>query len=246
MDVGSAFPADAKAAEAVQPGEGALDHPPVSIKPGAVSGATSGDGGHDAAIADLVAVDVVVVAAVGEERVALTAGSADSAADGRDRIEQRDQPGDVVAVAAGQQDRERGAVPVGDQMALRAGPAPVDRRRPRVLPPFNALTWEESTTQRDPSSREAALNPASRTSCSRCQTPASFQSRNRHQHVMPDPNPNSCGRYSHRNLRSRFGSNSSRRSHSSSGTIHGDVPASSRTLNSRPEHGHQDRSTSLC
>jgi hypothetical protein len=83
---------------------------------------------------------------------------------------------------------------------------------------------------------------------------------------MPEPNPNSCGRYSHwipvcstykiphstsrsgnglrpgyRNLRSRCGSSGSKRSHNSSDTIHGDVPTPDRTLNSRASHGSQDR-----
>ena len=127
VDVGSAFPADAQASEAVQPGEGALDHPPVGAQSGAVTGAAAGDGRHDAAVADLVAVDVMVVAAVREQRVGPAAGAADPPPDRRDRVEQGQQLGDVVAVAAGQQDRERSAVPVGDQMMLRAGPAPVDR-----------------------------------------------------------------------------------------------------------------------
>ncbi|EFL41090.1 hypothetical protein SSRG_03894 [Streptomyces griseoflavus Tu4000] len=48
-------------------------------------------------------------------------------------------------------------------------PSSVDRRRDGVLPPFSALTWEESTTQRDQSSREAAFSSANRTSWSRCQ-----------------------------------------------------------------------------
>ncbi len=196
---------------------------------------------------------------------------ADPATDRWDRVEQRKQLRDVVAVAAGQQDCERGALPVGDQMVLRAGPAPVDRRGARMDPPFNALTWEESTTHRDQSNRDAAFNSASRTSCSRCHTPASFYSCRRRQHVLPEPNPNSCGRYSHwilvcstdriphstsrsgnalrpgyRNLRSRCGSSGSRRSRNSSDTIHDYVPTPDRTLNTRASHGSQDRSTSLC
>ena len=92
----------------MEPGEGPLDHPLVGAQSGAVQGATAGDRGHDAAGTDLVAVDVVVVAAVGEERVRLAAGPADPAADRRDRVEQRKQLGNVVAVAAGQRDCERG------------------------------------------------------------------------------------------------------------------------------------------
>lgn len=74
VDVSPAFPADAQASEAVEPGEGPLDHSPVSAQSCAVPGAAAGDGWHDASLADLVAVRIVVVAAVGEERVRLAAG----------------------------------------------------------------------------------------------------------------------------------------------------------------------------
>ena len=53
------------------------------------------------------------------------------------------------------------------RLALRPGPALVDRDGP-YRPPASALAWEESTTQRDQSRREAAFNSASRISCSRC------------------------------------------------------------------------------
>lgn len=127
VHVGPAFPAGSQAPEAMQPGKSPLDHPPIGTQPGAVPGAPAGDRRDDAAGADLVAVDVVVVAAVGEEGVGLAAAVADSAADRWDCVEQGHQLGDVVAVAAGQQDGERGAMPVGDQVVLRAGPAAVDR-----------------------------------------------------------------------------------------------------------------------
>ncbi len=191
VDVGSPFPAGAEPAEAVEPGDGALDHPPVGAQAGAMHGSASGDGGDDAAGADLVAVDVVVVAAVGEQRVGSASRVSDAAAHGRDGVEQGQELGDVVAVAAGQQDSERSAVTVGDHVVLRPGPAPVDRRRARAEPPFSALTCEESTTHLDQSSRAAALSSARSTSCSRCHTPASFQCLSRRQHVMPEPNPSS-------------------------------------------------------
>lgn len=68
--------------------------------------------------------------------------------------------------------------------------------------------------------------------CSRCRTPASFQSRNRRQHVAVRQRP-AAG---YRNLHSCCGSNGSRRSHNSSDTIDGDVPT---------RHHSQDRTTSL-
>lgn len=72
----------------MEPGEGSLDHPAVGAKSCAVAGTAAGDGGHDASVADLVAIDVVVIAAVGEQRVRLAAGAAGAAADRRDRVEQ--------------------------------------------------------------------------------------------------------------------------------------------------------------
>lgn len=91
VDVGSSFPADPKASEDVQPRKTPLHDPAVGAQPGAMPGAAAGDRGHDAASADPLAVDVVVVAAVGEERVGLAAGPANSAADRRDRVEEGQQ-----------------------------------------------------------------------------------------------------------------------------------------------------------
>lgn len=126
VDVGSAFPADAESFEAVKPGEGTLDHPPVGAQSAAVGRAASSDDGEDSAGPDLVAVDIVVVAAVGEDRFGLASGPPGPASDWWDGVEQGQELGDVVAVAAGEDDREWGAVSVGDQVVLGAGPSPVD------------------------------------------------------------------------------------------------------------------------
>ena len=67
MDLGAAVVADEQPFELVQPGEGALDDPAVAAEAGAVLGLAAGDLGLDAALADEVAVLVVVVAAVGDE-----------------------------------------------------------------------------------------------------------------------------------------------------------------------------------
>jgi hypothetical protein len=53
--------------EGVQPGEATLDGPAVSAQARAVREAAAGDPRGDAAGAELAAVDVVVVAAVGEQ-----------------------------------------------------------------------------------------------------------------------------------------------------------------------------------
>lgn len=164
MDVGPAFPADAEPLEAVEPGKSPLDDPPVHAQAAAVPGAAACDDWHDAAGPDLVAVDVVVVASVCEHGLRFTPGPAGPSPDRWNGIEQRHELGDVVTVAASEDDRERGAVSVGDQVMLGTGSPSVDRRWARLEPPFNALTWLESTAALDQSSLAAAFNSASSTS----------------------------------------------------------------------------------
>ena len=127
VDVGSAFVAGAESFEGVQPGEAALDHPAVSAEAGAMRDPAAGDPRGDAAGAQLAAVDVVVVAAVGDQLARATAGSAAEAAYRRPGTQQWDQLRDVVAVAAGEGDRQRDAAGVADQSVLGTGPAAVDR-----------------------------------------------------------------------------------------------------------------------
>lgn len=77
---------------------------------------------------------------------------ADDAADGGDLVEQGQQLRDVVAVSTGQRDRERGALPVGDDVVLAARTCAVDRAGTAFGPRRAARTWEESITARDQSS----------------------------------------------------------------------------------------------
>ena len=101
-------------------GEGAFDDPALASEAGAVRDAASGDHGFDAAGPEQAAVLVEVIAAIGQDKVGFLTRSADLAGDraGRERVEQRDQLGDVVAVAAGQRDGERDAGRVDDQVVL--------------------------------------------------------------------------------------------------------------------------------
>lgn len=99
MDVVAAFPPDAESLHAVVPGDRSLDHPPVDAQPGAVWCAAAGDPRADALGPYRFAVLVVVVGPVGEQFVGAPAGPA---ADRWDLVDQRQQLGDVVAVAAGQ------------------------------------------------------------------------------------------------------------------------------------------------
>ena len=101
-----------------------LHHPALLAQAGAVGDAAAGDPRGDAASAQPVAVEVVVAAAVGEQLARSAARSAAPTADRRHGVDQRDELGDVVAVAAGQADGERDAAGIDDQVVLAARAAP--------------------------------------------------------------------------------------------------------------------------
>jgi hypothetical protein len=134
MDVRVALPAGPEAAEVVQPGEGALDHPAPAAEAGAVLGAAAGDVRLDAPRPQLAAVFVVVVAAVGDHVVGALARSAALAGDRADAVDEGQQLGDVVAVGAGVGGQQRHPGGVDDQMVLGARAATVNRRGPGQSP----------------------------------------------------------------------------------------------------------------
>jgi hypothetical protein len=104
----------------------------------------------------------VVVAAVGVDLAGASPRPATPATDRWDRVQQRQQLGDVVAVAAGQDHRQGDAGGVGDQVVLAAQPAPVDRAGTGEVPPFSARRCEESTTVcAGPARQPSAAQPAS-------------------------------------------------------------------------------------
>ena len=136
VDVGAAFVADEQALEVVQPGKGALDDPAVTAQTGAVLGLAARDLGFDATLPDEPAVVVVVVAAVGEHTVGPPPRSPAQSAHRRDGVEERDQLGDVVAVAAGDREGERDPGRIDEEIVLGAGPASVHRARARFGAPY--------------------------------------------------------------------------------------------------------------
>jgi len=140
VDLVAAVVANEQSLELVQPGEGALDDPASTAKTGTVLGLTTGDLGFDPALAELAAMGGVVVAAVGGQAVGATARPAHLAAHGRHTVEQRDQLGDVVAVAARNSPGERDPGRVDEEVVLGAVSGSINRARARRGAPFFACT----------------------------------------------------------------------------------------------------------
>ena len=118
MDLVAAVVADEQPFQLGQPGEGAFDDPAVAAEPGAVGGSAAGDLGGDAALAEQAPVLVVVVAAVGGDRVGPSARAADASAHRGHAVDERDQLRDVVAVSAGDRPGQREPARVDQEVVL--------------------------------------------------------------------------------------------------------------------------------
>lgn len=126
MEVCAYLVADAQKLELVEPRESALYHPTGPAQAGAVRRAASGDLWNDATGPQESAVLAEVIASVGVQTLRLVTGTAATAPVTRDRVQERDELGDVVPIAAGQRDGEWGTVAVDDHMVLAAGAAAID------------------------------------------------------------------------------------------------------------------------
>ena len=120
VDDSQALEADAQSPKAVQPANGALDDPAGLAQPTAVRLPAAGDLSLDTRRVQGATVLVVIVAAIGLYESRLRQRSAALAADGRDRLDQGEKLGDVVAVGAGEDHRERDALRFGNEVVLGA------------------------------------------------------------------------------------------------------------------------------
>ncbi len=120
MNLGVAFVADPQAAEVVQVREAAFDDPALAADAGAVFGAAAGDHWFDPASPEQPPVLVVVIATVGDDQIGFLARTAGPAGDRAavQGVEQRQELGDVVALPAGQRDRQGDAGGVDEEMVL--------------------------------------------------------------------------------------------------------------------------------
>src|SRR5215213_9261780 len=118
VHVGAAFVADEQSFELVQVREGTFDDPADAAEAGAVLSVASRDHGSDPSRANESAVLVEVVAAVADQLLGTPARPPDESGDRGHAVEQRDQLGDVVTVAAGQHPGERDPGRVDEEMVL--------------------------------------------------------------------------------------------------------------------------------
>ena len=140
MDLGAAVVTNEQSFVVVEPGEGALDDPAIAAETGAVLGAPSRDHRLDPSRPKLPPVGIVVVTTVGDEPLGPSARASAAAPDRGNAVDERDQLGDVVAVAARERPGERDPRRVDEEVVLRPVSGSINRARARRGAPFFACT----------------------------------------------------------------------------------------------------------
>lgn len=118
MDVGPAFVADEQALHLVEPAEGTFDNPAIAPQARAIAVVAVREHRSDPKLAERSPMSVGAVAAVAEQRLGAPPRPAGDTSNGRHSLKQRQQLGDVVAVAAGQRPGERCSLRVGQEVVL--------------------------------------------------------------------------------------------------------------------------------
>lgn len=203
MNTRTALVADREPAESVQPCERSFDDPARPPQSAPVPAVAVGQHGGNTPTAQFGTMPLRIVSAVALDGVGLAARRTGPTANGRHRVDEVEQLGDIGAIGGGQCRDERNPLRVGENMMFRPGLAAIGRVRSSFFPPRNARSEALSTTARARSSWPRRRNSVSKTACKRFQTPARCQRTSRRQQVVPEPQPISRGSMFHgRPLRS--------------------------------------------
>ena len=196
MDIQSAFVSHAKPAVLMKPADRALHDPTQRAQSAAMFGIALRDEGADAAFGQFGFVWFGVIRAIAKDELGPLTGTSLLSAHRRYCVDERSELGYIVPVSAGDGEGKWDSLAIGDDVVFAPGFAAIRWIGAGLLPPKTARTLEESTTARDQSIRSALFKWANSFSNTACHTPNFCQSRKRRQHVIPHPQPISCGRYS--------------------------------------------------
>nr|MBS3719750.1 hypothetical protein [Delftia sp. PE138] len=176
---------------------GPLHHPAMLAQSLATLNASPGNAAGDAPLSQVRTATLVVIALVGMQLRWSFAGAPSQACNRRNRVHAPLEHLGVVPVRAADQDHQRDASGIYDDVPLGAELASVRGVGARFLAPRGLGTEEPSMLARLQSIWSCSRKRVNMAWCSCSQTPAAFQSRRRRQQVMPLPYPRDWGRSSH-------------------------------------------------
>jgi len=197
MNARAPFVSHVESTKSMQPRQRSLDDPPGAPKPAAVRPSAFRQLTGDPASREFVPMRLGIVPAVALHEARLSQRPTRAAAQQRNAVHERQQLRHVVPVRRREARDNRNPVGVGKNMVFRPGLTAIGRVRSSFFPPRSARSDALSTTARARSSWPRRRNSVSRTRWSRFQTPARCHRTSRRQHVLPDPQPISCGNIFH-------------------------------------------------
>lgn len=193
MDMSMAFVANLQASKRVKPGNRTFDWPTRFAKPAAMGRPDFCKHRCDAARSQALPMWLGTVAPVTLNDSRFVQGASPLASNVRNGLDQCVELGNVVTIRSGQDDRERNALRVDDEVVFAAELAPVRGIRAGFFPASMARIDELSTRARVKSISPRRRSSASSVSWIRCQTPACCHAASRRQQAEPEPQPISCG-----------------------------------------------------
>jgi hypothetical protein len=196
MDVVAPFIADGEPAILRKPGQCALHYPSVPSQLLAALYALSCYPALDGTLSQGFFALFAVVGFVGVKLLGTLPRSATGTLDGLYTVDELFENRRVVDVGCSKHHTERDASSVRNKVALRARFSFIRRILAGFSAPLLAGTDAESKQARSHSIWSASPRRSKSTRCRRSHTPASCHSRNRRQHVTPEPQPISWGNIS--------------------------------------------------
>jgi hypothetical protein len=198
VDVGAFFVTKSQPTILKQPTEDPFDNAAMYAQATSMFRISLGDERPNAALSQRNADFLLgVVSAIGIGGVGTFAASSAGTFDRGNRVDQRNGLLRVVDVRAGMRDRQRRPLAIAHNMPLRAIFTAIRGIGSGLRPPKTARTEQLSNATCDQSISSTKPSSSSNTRQIFSHTPAACQSRSRRQQVMPEPHPNSFGRYSH-------------------------------------------------
>ena len=197
VNVRQPFVSDAEPAILMQPRQGSFNHPSVHTQSTAVFHVSLGENGCDMSVAKNLAVRLRIIRPISLHRVGLLPGAPSTSGDGRNPVNQRKKLSHIMSVCSRQSGGQRDAVAISDHVMFAPQFPSIRWIRPRLRPPKTARTDALSTIARDQSIESASRSFVSNNLWIFFHTPFFCQSRRYRQHVIPEPQPISCGSISH-------------------------------------------------
>lgn len=197
MNIITSFITNSQSAKLMQPGKCAFHHPAKYTQAAAVFRSAFCQNRTYAKFVQFVSMWLTVVSSISLNIIRFLTRTTYLACNWRNRSDQWQQLSYIMTIGPGDFHCERDSIGISDNVMFRPQFPSIRCIRTRFRPPKTARTEAESTTAREKSILSFSRKWLSRMRCIFSHIPASCHSFRRRQHVIPEPQPISFGKYCH-------------------------------------------------